>query len=326
MLKDIWYVDNAESLHMLYCIDANGSFILSTRHWQALLEKEIQNFMLCAARWTIRWFNKPKFHIFLHLVSHIRRFGPAILFATEAFESFNAVIRAKSVHSNCHAPSRDIARAFAQGNRIRHLMSGGLFLSEGHDRSHASGWRAVGPGPRRLVNDLSGTIVLHYLGLKGKREAPRGACGHLVIIVEVTSTKVRIYTGTCIPDGKPPHPFASVLTGQMLPASFPNAVHHKFKTSKFVYLHNGDLCGPGQFIIIRNPQDVTQTYVARAEEIIQLKGSSADCLGMPDAILVQSVDTSTCTPDYRMPRLTLADVWGLVRVEVYFTSRLFELI
>ncbi|KAJ7436385.1 hypothetical protein B0H11DRAFT_2164125 [Mycena galericulata] len=92
----------------------------------ALLTTEIDYFLTCAGRWTTRWFNKPKFHIFLHLPEHIRRFGPAILFATEAFESFNAVIRAKSVHSNRHAPSRDFAHAFAQGNRIRHLLSGGL--------------------------------------------------------------------------------------------------------------------------------------------------------------------------------------------------------
>src|ERR1700679_117099 len=94
---------------------------------QKLLDHEIQHFLLCAARWTIRWFNKPKFHIFLHLTEHIRRFGPAILFATEAFESFNAIIRAKSVHSNRHAPSCDIALAFAQSNRICHILSGGQF-------------------------------------------------------------------------------------------------------------------------------------------------------------------------------------------------------
>ncbi|KAJ7732322.1 hypothetical protein B0H16DRAFT_1468668 [Mycena metata] len=94
----------------------------------ALLTAEINHFLTCAARWTIRWFNKPKFHILLHLPEHIRRFGPASLFATEAFELFNAIIRAKSVHSNRHAPSRDIARAFAQGSRIRHLLSGGLFM------------------------------------------------------------------------------------------------------------------------------------------------------------------------------------------------------
>lgn len=50
-----------------------------------------------------------------------------MLFATEGFESFNAVIRSYSIHSNRHAPSRDIARAMGQSNRLRHLLSGGYF-------------------------------------------------------------------------------------------------------------------------------------------------------------------------------------------------------
>ncbi|KAG8694662.1 hypothetical protein FRC09_009706 [Ceratobasidium sp. 395] len=75
--------------------------------------------------WSPRWFNKPKFHILLHLPQHIRRFGPAILFATETFESYNFVIRLRSIHSNCHAPSYDISRAFARLHAVRHLVSGG---------------------------------------------------------------------------------------------------------------------------------------------------------------------------------------------------------
>ncbi|KAI0258168.1 hypothetical protein BC834DRAFT_836247, partial [Gloeopeniophorella convolvens] len=88
------------------------------------LDSSIHNFIFRTACWTPRWFNKPKFHILLHLPAHIRRFGPAVLFATEAFESFNAVIRAKSIHSNRLAPSRDIAIAFAHNNHVRHLLSG----------------------------------------------------------------------------------------------------------------------------------------------------------------------------------------------------------
>lgn len=51
-----------------------------------------------------------------------------MLFATEGFESFNAIIRSASIHSNRHAPSRDIAHRMAKGNRVRHLMGGGVFL------------------------------------------------------------------------------------------------------------------------------------------------------------------------------------------------------
>ncbi|EJD48321.1 hypothetical protein AURDEDRAFT_61105 [Auricularia subglabra TFB-10046 SS5] len=92
------------------------------------LTAAINNLLASTASWTPQWFNKPKFHILVHLPDHIRRFGPAILFATEGFESFNAVIRSKSLHSNRQAPSRDIALAFAQGDRVRHLLSGGFFL------------------------------------------------------------------------------------------------------------------------------------------------------------------------------------------------------
>ncbi|KAF8513043.1 hypothetical protein JB92DRAFT_3143549 [Gautieria morchelliformis] len=59
----------------------------------ALLRSRIQHFMDCILEWTPRWFNKPKFHLLLHLPEHILAYGPAILFATESFESFNAVIQ-----------------------------------------------------------------------------------------------------------------------------------------------------------------------------------------------------------------------------------------
>ncbi|KIN97488.1 hypothetical protein M404DRAFT_69499, partial [Pisolithus tinctorius Marx 270] len=69
------------------------------------LEIAIQEFLACTACWTPHWFNKPKFHILLHLPEHVCHFGPSALFATEGFESFNAVIHAKSVHSNQQSPS-----------------------------------------------------------------------------------------------------------------------------------------------------------------------------------------------------------------------------
>ena len=91
------------------------------------MHEHIDYFSSCVANQSPRWFNKPKFHFLLHLAFHIRRFGPLLLFATETFESFNAVIRSLSVHSNRQAPSRDIAYSFANANRIHHLSSGGRF-------------------------------------------------------------------------------------------------------------------------------------------------------------------------------------------------------
>jgi hypothetical protein len=133
------------------------------------------------ARWTCAWFNKSKFHIILHLPKHVHRFGPALLFATEAFESFNAVIRAKSVHSNRQAPSRDIAMAFAQGNRIRHLLSGGYFLStdfhatwkDNPQSLTISDWQTVGAGPAHLI--ATDIIPSSYLGLRTSDKSNAGA-------------------------------------------------------------------------------------------------------------------------------------------------------
>ncbi|TFK46156.1 hypothetical protein OE88DRAFT_1638675 [Heliocybe sulcata] len=142
------------------------------------LEKAIQYFLDCTCRLTPRWFNKPKFHIVLHLPEHIRHFGPAMLFATEGFESYNAIIRSHSVLSNRHAPSRDIARSMAGSNRVRHLLCGGFFPGEQSNYDQArqaplecdgsdsrstwiaithqrplDHWRSIGLAPRELLEE-----------------------------------------------------------------------------------------------------------------------------------------------------------------------------
>ncbi|KAJ6548284.1 hypothetical protein B0H10DRAFT_1700349, partial [Mycena sp. CBHHK59/15] len=77
--------------------------------YQEQLDTAIKHFLDCTCGLTLQRFNKPKFHVILHLPAHIKHFGPAMLFATEGFESFNAIIRSCSVHSNQHAPSLNIA-------------------------------------------------------------------------------------------------------------------------------------------------------------------------------------------------------------------------
>ena len=171
------------------------------------------------------------------MVEHIRRFGPAILFATEAFESFNAVIRAKSVHSNRQAPSRDIALAFAQGNRIRHLLSGGLFRTPPTSRgpgtsleiwaTSQSMWRTIGQGPIALMS-VSSTAT-SYLGLvirtKTAKSSPglnlsfsRCNCAHiyyLKVTVIMTKTHLVVFRKP-LPVKKSP------------PLNHPKITHHHF--------------------------------------------------------------------------------------------------
>ncbi|KAA1097572.1 hypothetical protein PGT21_011941 [Puccinia graminis f. sp. tritici] len=59
----------------------------------------------------------------LHLPQSIRRFGPASLFATEKFESYNSILRTASIHSNRLAPSRDLAISFSNYQMMRLLSS-----------------------------------------------------------------------------------------------------------------------------------------------------------------------------------------------------------
>lgn len=128
---------------------------------QKQLEYAICDFLKATAAWNIVWFNKTKFHLLLHLPNHIRVFGPAYLFATEGFESYNAVIRTRNIHSNRQAPSRDIAYAFSYLHAIRHLVSGGLFAVRDYQGSII--WRSAGPGVLALVEDIE---YQNLMGLK----------------------------------------------------------------------------------------------------------------------------------------------------------------
>ncbi|KAJ3534303.1 hypothetical protein NMY22_g6988 [Coprinellus aureogranulatus] len=275
-----------------------------------ILRYEINQFLLRTASWTSAWFNKPKFHILVHLPDHIKRFGPAILFATEAFESFNSVIRAKSVHSNRQAPSRDIARAFAQGNRIRHLVSGGKFQvlnSEDVQRSKSgrswtferplfSGnrrhWKSIGSSAMALLKDDS--TVSPYLGLSVKQVS---------------------YSFKHDPEATQAVPYAALKIAAVFPdAPRPVVAGHLFWKCVSCVLESGDKCNIGDFVIA---SDGPNLVVGRVEEIVQSQASSS-CF--PDAILVQrydDVDQLGLGPDvnkentYDMPYLVPTDDYVL---------------
>ncbi|KZV86368.1 hypothetical protein EXIGLDRAFT_622070, partial [Exidia glandulosa HHB12029] len=74
---------------------------------------------------------KVKMHILTHIIDDIRRFGPAVRFSTEIFECFNAIFRMCSVLSNHQAPSRDIAIALSNIDRMKHIISGGFWQQDG---------------------------------------------------------------------------------------------------------------------------------------------------------------------------------------------------
>ncbi|CEL62718.1 hypothetical protein RSOLAG1IB_05075 [Rhizoctonia solani AG-1 IB] len=107
---------------------------------------------------------KPKFHFLVHLPAYIRRFGPALLFSTERFESFNGVFRAASTFSNRQAPSRDIARRFANIERTKHVCSGGFWKEEG---------RWVCASPAVVSYPTKSTVFAKLLGIPNLKKAPQ---------------------------------------------------------------------------------------------------------------------------------------------------------
>ncbi|KAF9551915.1 hypothetical protein CPC08DRAFT_728909 [Agrocybe pediades] len=103
----------------------------------------------------------------------------------EAEAGTSLVIRAKSIHSNRCAPSRDIARAFGQCNHIRHLFSGGYFLpsSDDPDETHTwavlnrRDWRNIGPEAQKILGDDPVPLSCD-LGLFETPADEPGACQH----------------------------------------------------------------------------------------------------------------------------------------------------
>jgi hypothetical protein len=68
---------------------------------------------------------KPKFHLLLHVTKYIHCFGPAILFSSEHFKSFNKVFCVASVMSNRLSPSHDIVIYFGDLGCVRHVATVG---------------------------------------------------------------------------------------------------------------------------------------------------------------------------------------------------------
>ncbi|OBZ77222.1 hypothetical protein A0H81_02596, partial [Grifola frondosa] len=114
--------------------------IINTEDYLAELSRVIEDFLnitaSCAPSILI---SKPKFHFLVHLPAYIRRFGPAVLFSTERYESFNHVFRLASIYSNRQAPSRDTCNAFAAQDIIKHVATGGFWFDAGRKKWACAG-------------------------------------------------------------------------------------------------------------------------------------------------------------------------------------------
>lgn len=274
---------------------------------QENLTDHIKYFLLTTAKWSCRWFNKPKFHILIHLPEHIRCFGPAILFATEAFELFNLVIRSKSVHSNRQAPSRDIGRAFAQGNHIWHILSRGFFPASSSppvcDTTGKQDIVRCSTGPQYLLGQES--VFVTYLGLQDSKNMSYGECSIIARTklflnqsIECAELHSRIkYLADCV-------------TGQHLNVQG-FSQEARFKRYKVFKLPDGEKIRIGQYIIFRHENSPTP-FLGIMREIVQEVGSPAELSKSATSILVQIADISCISPTFRIPEVFPAERWAFI--------------
>ncbi|KAJ4497667.1 hypothetical protein C8R41DRAFT_894578 [Lentinula lateritia] len=267
-----------------------------------LLEHEIEQFLLHAAKWSIRWFNKPKFHILVHLPDHIRRFGPAMLFATEVFESYNAVIRAKSIHSNRLAPSRDIAWAFARQNRIRHMLSRGVFLDHADKKFEDT----------TLLQKERITQVQQYFRNGSFAQNHWVQVGKSASDVVSWSDNIKKYLGTFVQDPSSLlQKWGNTQTGRLVPETPLYTVHEKtyctFHRAKTLRAANSDKCLPLGFVACSDPK--LHTFAERGISVVRLHealGCKRDAFPIQniDCVLVQGMKVSKEASSHGMPRLS----------------------
>ncbi|THH17637.1 hypothetical protein EW146_g3214 [Bondarzewia mesenterica] len=284
------------------------------------MENAIDHFLNCAAKWTPRWFNKPKFHIIRHLPYHVRRFGPAILFATEAFESFNAVIRGQSVHSNRHAPSKDIAKGFAHCNRIRHFLSGGVFLK--HDLTKIGERPDARAGPARHFNlprtkidpSAEKVAVRRGVGPDALALARIGGIRRNFIAKQLgLEDPAEIIAGTVHHDQSPPLVWSQLKISTFFPGALPSPERHMYMSCLHMVLSDGVTVAPGSWVLARQTGQMVPgvPLIARLAEIIQVCGSPAHRNDQVDGILLQFFRVADVARTYGMPRL-VPNGWGLV--------------
>ncbi|KAJ3719382.1 hypothetical protein C8R42DRAFT_697165 [Lentinula raphanica] len=288
------------------------------------LECAIDRFLHAAAAWTPQWFNKPKFHIIKHLPQHIVRFGPAILYATEGFESFNAVIRDHSVHSNHQAPSRDIARGFARCNRNRHLLSHGVFLRPdffGLDDSpkdyfsdDASDWVTAAKLPFALIRPRTRgrNPVAEAFGIgdfdRQASETPGATSANLIYSQNMY---FECLSGRCIPtrDTQRDLPLTSLKGFQQLPSAFAGVVRSDplFNTFTSAISCDSQPYSIGDYVLIATGTSSSNEVAAKVTvgqvlEIAQIVGQGGPS-NLASAVLLHAFDISQLSSSYQLPLL-----------------------
>lgn len=88
------------------------------------------------------------------------------------------------------------------------------------------------------------------------------------------------------------------------------------KTNAEVQIANSDKCNLGQFVIIRDINNPTNTFVGCVAEILQFKGSVEELSQQASGVLIQQAIVAEPPNNYQMPRMVLVENWQFVAVKV----------
>ncbi|KAH7923808.1 hypothetical protein BV22DRAFT_1105892 [Leucogyrophana mollusca] len=247
------------------------------------IDKAIDHFLNCTARWTPR------------------------------FESFNAVVRDHSVHSNRRAPSRDIGRGMARCNRVRHLLLGGFFMPRTRDNKpqelleggpgptssarstppfsdHGKDWRTAGINPitlTRLRTSVTGkNILTDYFGL-----------------------------AQCVSDKTRARILQKTATFSQLPGALVEPQPRLYQTCQSLTASNGDTCQLYTFVLAKHPDAQLDGQVlpviGRLSEILQISHSIAQRTNSANFVLLEEFAIAGAASVYDIPLLRTRG-WRLV--------------
>ncbi|KAF7971893.1 hypothetical protein HWV62_19513 [Athelia sp. TMB] len=241
------------------------------------LQHAIDEFLIATALWNTQWFNKAKFHLFVHVPYHVRRYGPGILYATETFESYNLVIRLRSIHSTKHAPSKDIGQSFAHLHAVRHLVSGGYIICDDGDGKPTR--RQAGIGVRRLMADAEFVQMMSMQGLWDQSQS-----GHYQALREdaVLAWEETVAGKSGVPN---------LLNGAL-----------QVLRCQSLVLTNEDLIQIHSYVLYRPSSSASTIQVGRVEEIL-VNSSIGTLIG----VVITKCETGEPVLPYYFPRCFLRE-------------------
>ncbi|KAL0567444.1 hypothetical protein V5O48_014549 [Marasmius crinis-equi] len=203
--------------------------------------------------------SKPKFHFLVHLPAHIQRFGPALIFSTERYKSFNHVFRLTCIHSNRQAPSRDSCKTFATHDITKHIVTGGYW----HDKA-AKCWVQAGPFIHSYMegNKLYSRLLV-VPDIEGKASSASGRVRYRTSKEDGVDASVSAlaWSRTEASSASNASDFAALAEGQ------------EFLSAIAVAARNGDEVRNNMFAAVRWQDQGEKLFVGRLKEVLAVRNT-----------------------------------------------------